>query len=57
MYSWCMWEKFIGICKLCFMDMEKFHGYVMGMCMDIFMGINKLCGYEILIYGKTLLGM
>ena len=28
-----------------------------GMCMDIFMGVGKLSGYEILIYGKILLGM
>ena len=30
MCSWCMWEKFIGICKLCFMAMAKFCGYVHG---------------------------
>ena len=28
--SWCMWEKFIGICKLYFRDMAKFCGYVHG---------------------------
>ena len=28
-----------------------------GMCMDIFVGMGKLCGYEILTYGKILLGM
>ena len=27
-----------------------------GMCMDIFMGIGKLCGYEILIYEKNFVG-
>ena len=37
--------------------MAKFCGYVMGMCMDIFMGIGKLCGYEISTHGKILLGI
>ena len=28
-----------------------------GMCMDIFVGMDNFCGYEILTYGKILLGM
>ena len=32
--SWCIWEKFVGMCKLCFMEMKfwlwkNFVGYVM----------------------------
>ena len=25
-----MWEKFVGMCKLCFMNLAKFCGYVHG---------------------------
>ena len=28
-----------------------------GMCINIFVGIGKFCGYEALTYGKILLGM
>ena len=28
-----------------------------GVCMDIFVEMGKFCGYEILAYGKILLGM
>ena len=48
MCSWCMWEMFIGICKLCFRDMAKFCGYVHGyICGD-----GQICGYEILTCEK-----
>ena len=48
MCLWYMWENFIGICKLSFMDMAKFCGYVHG----------YICGYwQILTYGEILLGM
>ena len=31
--------------------------YFVGMCMDIYVEMGKFCRYEILTYGKILLGM
>ena len=36
--------------------LETWQNFV-SMCMDIFVEIGKFCGYEILTYGKILLGM
>ena len=53
-----MWEKFVGMCKLCFMNLAKFCGYVHGKNLitikfqlwKIFVGyvmlvLGKFCGY------------